>query len=185
MDHSQRQRPVRRPTRRPVRRPREGPRTDVVTTGRLVTYADLTHAQAYTKWPRFAAQALASGTRAVFAFPVRLDAETVGVLSVYRSTAGPLSYADHHRVNRYAHTASILLHATAQVTSAGAVSMPLPGNAGEVQQAVGAVMQHTTVDATTALHHLRASAHHSRRPMRDVVAEARTGHLPFDPTTPA
>ena len=163
----------------------EGPRTDVVTTGRLVTYADLTHAQAYTKWPRFAAQALASGIRAVFAFPVQLDAQPVGVLSVYRATAGPLTDADHHRVNRYAHTASVLLHATAHLTSAGTASMPLPAKAGEVQQAVGVVMQHTTVDAVTALHHLRACAHHSRQPMRDVVAEARTGHLPCNPTTPA
>jgi len=66
----------------------EGPRADVVATGRLVTYADLTHAQAHARWPRFAVQALASGIRAVFAFPVQLDAKTVGVLSVYRATAG-------------------------------------------------------------------------------------------------
>jgi hypothetical protein len=163
----------------------EGPRTDVVTTGRLVTSADLTHAQANTRWPRFAAQALASGIRAVFAFPVKLDDQPVGVLSVYRATAGPLTAADYQRVNRYAHTASVLLHATAHVTSDGAASMPLPVNVGEVQQAVGVVMQHSTVDAVTALHHLRASAHYSRRPMRDVVAEARTGHLPFNPRTPA
>ncbi|MGX6607042.1 GAF domain-containing protein, partial [Micromonosporaceae bacterium Da 78-11] len=109
----------------------EGPRTDVVATGRLVSYADLTHAQAFVRWPRFAAQALASGIRAVSAFPVQLDVHTVGVLSVYRATAGPLSDADHQRVNWYARTASVLLHATAHVTGAGAVSMPLLGNAGE------------------------------------------------------
>jgi hypothetical protein len=37
----------------------------------------------------------------------------------------------------------------------------------------------------TALHRLRAyGPHHSRRPMRDVVAEVRADHLPFNPTTP-
>ena len=163
----------------------EGPRIDVVTTGMPVTAADLSHAPAHTKWPRFAAQALASGIRAVFAFPVQLDARPVGVLSVYRATAGPLSAADHHRVSRYAHTAAVLLHVTAHVNSAGAASMPLPADAGEVQQAVGVVMQHAAVDAVTALHRLRSCAHHSRRPMRDVVAEARVGQLPFNPTTPA
>jgi hypothetical protein len=163
----------------------EGPRTDVVTTGKPVTAADLTHAQAHTRWPRFTGQALASGIRAVFAFPLPLGVQPVGVLSVYRATAGPLSAADHNRVNRCAHTATVLLNATAHVNSAGAAVMPLPANAGDVQQAVGVVMQHATVDAVTALHRLRACAHRSRRPMSDVVAEARTGQLPCNPTTPA
>jgi GAF domain-containing protein len=160
----------------------EGPRTDAVTTGEPVTAADLVHARA--RWPRFAQQALAYGLRAVFAFPVRLDTQPVGVLSVYRASAGPLSTTAHHRVNQYAHTATVLLRGTAYVTGAGAVSMPMPGNAGEVQQAVGVVMELATVDAVTALHRLRFYAHQSQRPMRDVVAEVRTGHLSFDPTTP-
>lgn len=43
--------------------------------------------------------------QAVFAFPVQFEAQTVGILSVYRATAGPLTAADH-RVDRYARTAS-------------------------------------------------------------------------------
>jgi hypothetical protein len=107
----------------------------------------------------------------------------VGVLSVYRDTPGPLSAADHDRVGRHAHTAAVLLRA-AYVDAAGQASMPLPRNAGEVQQAVGVIMEHATVDAATALHRLRVYAHHSQRPMRDVVAEVRADHLPFNPTTP-
>ena len=160
----------------------EGPRTDAVATGEPVTAADLVHAHA--RWPRFATHALACGIRAVFAFPVQLDTQPVGVLSVYRATAGTLSTTAHHRVNRYARTATVLLRDTAHVNGVGAVSMPLPSNAGEVQQAVGVVMELATVDAVTALHRLRTFAHHSQRPMRDVVAEVRTGQLPFDPTTP-
>ena len=113
----------------------EGPRTDVVATGKPIAAADLVRAQEHAKWPRFAARALACGIRAVFAFPVQFDTQAVGVLSVYRATAGPLSAADHNRVNRYAHTATVLLRGIAQVNSSGAVSMPLPDNAAEVQQA--------------------------------------------------
>jgi hypothetical protein len=61
---------------------------------------------------------------------------------------------------------------------------PLSVEAVELNQAVGVVMEYATVNAATALHRLRAYARHSQRPMRDVVAEVRTGHLPFDPTTP-
>jgi len=160
----------------------EGPRVDAFTTGIPVAAADLV--QAHATWPRFAARALACGIRAVFAFPVQLGTVPIGVLSAYRASAGPLSAADHDRVDRYAHTATVLLRAAAHVNDAGQASMPLPENAGEVQQAVGVVMEHATVDATTALHRLRAYAHHSRRPMRDVVAEVRADHLPFNPTTP-
>ena len=162
---------------------REGPHIDTTATGRPVAAADL--AQAHTTWPRFAGQAVTCGIRAVFAFPVQLDTAAVGILSVYRATAGPLSAADHNRLSRYAHTAAVLIRVDAHLNDAGQADMPLPSNAGEVQQAVGVVMQHATVDAPTALHRLRAHAHHSRRPMRVVVAEVRTGHLPFDPTTTA
>jgi hypothetical protein len=159
----------------------EGPRVDAFTTAMPVAAADLV--QAHATWPRFTSRALASGIPAVFAFPVPLGAVPVGVLSVYRATAGPLSVADHARVARYARTATVLLRTAAYVDSAGQASVSLPHDAGEVQQAIGVVMEHATVDAATALHRLRAYAHHSRRPMRDVVTEVRADHLPFNPTT--
>lgn len=63
-------------------------------------------------------------------------------------------------------------------------STPLSIEAIELNQAIGVVMEYATVNAATALHQLRAYARRSQRPMRDVVAEVRTDHLPFDPTTP-
>lgn len=124
------------------------------------------------------------GIRAVFAVPIQLDTATVGGLSVSRATAGQLSAAHHNRLSHYAHIATVLIRVEAHHNDARQADMPLPSNAGEVQQAVGVVMQHATVDAPAALHRLRADAHHSRRPMRVVVAEVRPGHPPFDPTTP-
>jgi hypothetical protein len=163
----QRQRPGRRSTRRPARHPRRGTSYGRGTTGRPVLAADLAHPQATATWPRFAAWALAGDIRAVFAFPVLVGTHPVAVLSVYRATAGPLCADDHSRVSRYAHTAAGLLRVVAHIDGAGLVRIPLPDSAVEVQQAVGVVMQYATVDAATALHWLRAYAHHSRRSLRE------------------
>ena len=65
----------------------EGPRLDAVATGGPVAVTDLAHPRARARWPCFCAPALAGGVRAVFAFPVHLDAVPVGVLNVYRATA--------------------------------------------------------------------------------------------------
>ena len=162
----------------------EGPGVDAAITGEPVTAVDLNRPQAHTGWPRFAGQALTCGIRAVFAYPVLLHARTVGVLSLYRATAGPLSAADHDQVDRYTHAVTVLLLDDPHNASAGQLNIALPIHAGEVQQAVGVVMEYADVDAATALHRLRAYAHQSTRPMRDVVAEVRTCRLPFDPTTP-
>jgi GAF domain-containing protein len=153
----------------------EGPRVDAFTTGVPVAAADLV--QAHARWPSFAARALACGIRAIFAFPVQQGTEPIGVLSVYRSTPGPLSATDRAQIGRYADTAAALL----RVDDTGQARVCLPRDAVEVQQAVGVIMEHATVDAATALHRLRVYAHHSRRPMRDVVAEVRTADLPFNP----
>jgi GAF domain-containing protein len=162
----------------------EGPGIDAAVTAGPVTAADLTRAQARRNWPRFTAQALTCGIRAVVAYPVLLHARPVGVLSLYRANPGPLSAAEHQQVDHYAHAVPVLLLDDLGTTGSGQMSIALPIHAGEVQQAVGVVMESAGVDAATALHRLRAYAHHSARPMRDVVAEVRTCRLPFDPTAP-
>jgi hypothetical protein len=162
----------------------EGPGLDAATTGEQVSASDLDGTQAHLTWPRFAGRAPALGFRAVFAHPVLVDAQPVGVLSLYRSKAGLLSAADHEHVDRYLQAATVLFLDSPRAPS-GEVSVDLPMHAAEVQQAVGVVMELGGVDADTALHRIRAYAHRSGRPMRDVVAEVRTCRLPFDPAQPA
>jgi ANTAR domain len=162
----------------------EGPGFDAAIIGEPVTAVDLDGAPAHLSWPRFTAQALTCGIRAVVAYPVLLYAQPVGVLSLYRAGPGPLSAAEHQQVNQYAHAVPVLLLDDPGIAGAGQMNVTLPIHASEVQQAVGVVMQAAGVDAATALHRLRAYAHHSARPMRDIVAEVRTCRLPFDPTTP-
>ena len=162
----------------------EGPAIDAATISDIVAATDLHHAPARARWPRFAEQALASGIRAVFAYPVRRQTRPVGVLSLYRGAAGPLRAAVHERVQGYAAAVPVLLLDDLQVTDTGVPGMVLPAYAEEVQQAIGVVMEYAEVDAATALHRLRAYARDSARPMREVVAEVRTLRLPFDPTVP-
>lgn len=164
----------------------EGPGVDAVVTAEPVAADDLDHPRAHLSWPRFAADSLTCQIRAVFAYPVLLHREPVGVLSLYRTDPGPLSVVDQEHVDRYTHAATVLLRAEPHVSGTGHLNMALPIHAGEVQQAVGVVMEYARVDAVTALHRLRAYAHHSTRPMRDVVAEVRTSRrLSFDPTATA
>jgi hypothetical protein len=160
----------------------EGPCIDAVATGEPVAAADLDDPHPQTRWPRFTVQALACGIRAVFVCPVLLNARPVGVLSTYRAAAGPLTATDHEQLRRYGKAVATLLLDHAPASSNGALDFVLPIRAGHVQQAVGVVMEYAQVDATTALHRLRAYARRSARPMHDVVAEVRARRLPFDPT---
>jgi hypothetical protein len=163
----------------------EGPGIDAAITGQPATAVDLDHPRAHLSWPRFAAESLTCGLRAVFAYPVLLRTQPVGVLSLYRADPGPLSATDQEHVGRYTDAATVLLLDDLPLNGAGPAPIALPIHAAEVQQAVGVVMEHADVDAATALHRLRAYAHQSTRPMRDVVAEVRTNRMPFDPTAPA
>lgn len=160
----------------------EGPGVDAAVTGAPVTAPDLGDPIARARWPRFTQQAPERGIGAVFAFPLLLHDKPFGVLSAYRSVAGPLDPADDQQMRRYARAVTLTLLDDAYITGDGALDLALPVSAGEVQQAVGVVMEHHGVDAATALHRLRDHARRSRRPMRDVVAEVRANRLPFGPT---
>lgn len=161
----------------------EGPCIDATVTGSAVTAADLDHPHAQARWPQFALQAPECGIRAVFARPLLVHTKPVGVLTAYRTVAGPLSLTAGEQMRRYAQAVTLILRTYAHSTSGGHLIFVLPSGAGKVQQAVGVVMQHAGVDAPTALHRLRAYARSSARPMLDVVADVRNNRLPFDPTT--
>lgn len=68
----------------------EGPCPDVYQSRSPVFEPDLENACA-ERWPRFAPQAIDSGTRGVFAFPLYSGANCIGVLTLYQDTVGELS----------------------------------------------------------------------------------------------
>ncbi|MDI6101385.1 GAF domain-containing protein [Actinoplanes sp. NEAU-A12] len=162
----------------------QGPRLDAVTHGEPVVAADLTAPVACRRWPAFTAWALAHGIRAVFTFTVVHDASPIGVLTLYRGTAGPLTAQAVEHGARYALAAAVLLLDTMTVNRAGDLHMTMPAGAAAVQQAVGMVMAHTGADADTALHLLRAHADKHARPMHEVVSDTLAGRLTFRPDPP-
>ena len=67
----------------------EGPCLDAVDQGKPVLVADL--ADTRDRWPVYAGAVLDAGVQAVFALPVRLSAQPVGALDLYRDRRGPLT----------------------------------------------------------------------------------------------
>ncbi|MEU5265524.1 GAF and ANTAR domain-containing protein [Amycolatopsis sp. NPDC021455] len=64
----------------------QGPGYDAWRTGSQVVWPDLR--QAADRWPRLASAAATAGVTAAFAVPMRLRDESIGVLSLFRATAG-------------------------------------------------------------------------------------------------
>jgi transcriptional regulator with GAF, ATPase, and Fis domain len=70
----------------------QGPCLDCFRTGQPVAAADLTAAG--QTWPQFAAAAREAGFAAVHALPMRLRAQIIGALNLFRATPGAPSYED-------------------------------------------------------------------------------------------
>jgi GAF domain-containing protein len=156
----------------------EGPCIDAAVAGGPVLIPDLDHAAGVdpTRWPMFRDASRAAGVRAVFAFPLRIGAITVGVLDLYRDVPGDLDDDALAMALLAADTAAVAL--LELDVSSGAV---FDGDDGarstyrlEVHQATGIVQVQLGVSAEVALVMLRARAFASGRPVgevaRDVVA---------------
>jgi hypothetical protein len=69
----------------------EGPCEDAVRSGMPVLVGQLDSWETLQRWPLFAPAAIATGARAMFAFPLHSGAIRVGVLVLHRTSPGPLS----------------------------------------------------------------------------------------------
>jgi hypothetical protein len=135
-------------------------------------------------WPAFGVAAMAQGVAAVFAFPLRVGAVHLGVLTLYRSTAGDLDaviLADAITLAR------VLTHVLLELEGA----LPpgsLPDRLSEVvdhrvvvHQATGMVAAQLESDVRTALSRLRAFAWSRDRSLDDVAEDVVSRGLRFDP----
>lgn len=156
----------------------EGPSVVTVREGRPTLIEDLSAPAA--GMPMLAVEAAAAGCTAAFAFPLRIGAGLVGVLTAYRAVQGPL--------DAIAHTDALILSAIAAVallgdaTGTGVGTDVTPGRGGTdllstdlvlgdvVHVAVGMVAEQLRIGVVEALVRLRASAFASDRPLRDVAA---------------
>lgn len=156
----------------------QGPCVDASRYGRPVLAPDLADAAART-WPLFGDGAHAAGLRAIFAFPLQVGGIRLGVLDLYRDSAGGLSGEELAGALSFADAAiELLLDLQAQDTARG---VPLPhalavlDDRAEVHQATGVVSVRAGVSLAQALALLRARAYAEGRPLADLARDVLAG----------
>jgi hypothetical protein len=159
----------------------EGPCVDASRSGRPVLQPDLGRT-ARQRWPVFAAGAEDAGLAAVFAFPLRVGGIRVGVLDLYRTTAGVLSDDELADALCFADAATaLLLHLQAQDAGVGLPldSLTVLDDRAEVHQATGVVSVQAVVGLQDALLLLRARAYADQRPIGKLAHDVLIGVVDF------
>jgi hypothetical protein len=158
----------------------EGPQWDALRTGTLVLVPHLERAR--ERWPVFAGAALEVGAAALFAFPMRMGAVTVGVVGLYCALPGDLIEADlsaavrqSHRITRRA-VAQALRSADHDADDEQPAS---PALRREVHQATGMVLVQLDTDATEAFARIRGYAFASGLTVQQVARQVVTRELDF------
>lgn len=158
----------------------EGPHWEALSTGLPVLVPDLRNEE-QPRWPVFADAVLEAGVGALFSFPMRMGAITVGVVDLYRTAPGALG------ANATAQARSLAAMAagpaareairSADDESAGAGTAPEMRR--EVHQATGMVLVQLNTTATDAFLRLRSHAFASGRTVQDVAHDVVTRRLDF------
>ncbi len=161
----------------------EGPCVESSATGRPVLQPDLARTGP-ARWPGFCAGALEAGICAIFALPLRVGAIRLGVLDLYRDTAGELTGGELADALSFADAAtSVLLHLHAHGGAGGAElkSFPVIEDRAEVHQAAGMVSVQAGVSLGEAMVLVRARAFASERPVLDLARDVLARVVTFDP----
>ncbi len=161
-----------------------GPCIDAMGRGAPVLVGDLIEPGdvAVARWPAFMEGAAEAGVRAVFAFPLRIGAITVGALDLYRDQPGELD-GDH--------LPAALLAADAAALAVLNLDSPHPPGAWDldartlyqpqVHQATGMVQVQLDISIEHAFLMLRARAFAAERPLIDVAIDVVDRRLRFSP----
>ena len=160
----------------------EGPCVDAVRSGGPVLIHDLHEPVdlATERWPTFIEGVAAVGIQAVFAFPLRIGAISVGALDLYRDTPGELS---DHELPAALLAADAAALALLQRTEGG--HRPVESDGGlagrelQVHQATGMVQVQMGVTTEAALLALRARAFADSRSLADVSRDVVARRLRF------
>jgi hypothetical protein len=167
----------------------QGPGLEAVRAGAPVLVPDLAYAA--SRWPGFVPAAEDLGVHAIFAFPLRIGAISVGVLTAHRAVPGPLADGRLADALALADAVPILLldGASAVPSRIEAEPGPPPGWAQsttyrpEIHQATGMISVQLDVPLAEALVRLRAHAYGNDRPIAEVAADVVARRLRFeDPT---
>jgi hypothetical protein len=161
----------------------EGPSVEALQTGFTVLMRDLSASDG--RWPGFTPAASEVGVRGVFAFPLRMGAARLGVLSLYRTEPGPLDDDQFRDAWVLAEAATVLLMLTSPDGEPAEASDWVLGDRSrfrpEVHQAVGATMVHLDVGPRDAFARICAHAFATNTPIGVVATEIVTRKLRLEP----
>src|SRR5579859_4795482 len=137
----------------------QGPCLDCFRTGQPVAVADL--AAAGQTWPQFAAAAREAGFAAVHALPMRLRAQIIGALNLFRATPGAISHEDLRVGQALADVATIALLQERSLRRSEILHEQLQGaliSRVTIEQAKGKLAERLGLDMDRAFALLRAYA---------------------------
>ena len=159
----------------------EGPCLDCYRTGRAVVNQDLTLTNG--RWPRFTAEALAGGIRAVHALPMRLRGNVIGALNLFHAEPTHLPDADVEAAQALADVATIAILQHRAALEAQVLNEQLSQALNTrivIEQAKGVVAERQGLDMEQAFAHLRTHARNHNRRLADVAREVIAGTLPAE-----
>lgn len=163
----------------------EGPCTDAFLSNRPVLEPDLLN-PINPRWAAFSEPALATGTRAVFAFPMGIGSARLGAVGLQADQPGNLSdeqHADSLVMADVAAQAILALQADQPWTR------PLPDFGGDgslqyvVHQATGMVSAQLDISVSEALVRLRAHAFARQRPLVELAGDVVARRVRLDDAT--
>jgi hypothetical protein len=161
----------------------EGACVDAVQVGAPVMVADLNEPGdiIVERWPAFMEGATAAGARAVFAFPLRIGAITVGALDLYRDRPGDLTASQLPGALMAADAAalSLLYLGTGRHDSFADDSTGRWAYQMQVHQATGMIKVQAGVPIEEAFLMLRARAFAAERPVTEVARDVVERELRF------
>ena len=149
----------------------EGPCVEAVTTGRVVSVADV-RAIAH-RWPAFSAQAAGAGYVSVHAIPLRLRAQVIGSLNLFREHEGALNEADATAAQALADVATISVLQERIIHDSGVVHDQLRHALDSrvvIEQAKGVIAHTLGVDMDVAFRLIRREARSTSTAMPVVAA---------------
>jgi GAF domain-containing protein len=156
---------------------RSGTCHEAFITNTTITVDDL---EASDRWPTYRVKALDLGLRSVMGAPLNAHGQTIGVLNVYRDTAGPWTDEDVESCEILAAMgAGYILHANqlrASQELAEQLQEALDSRA-IIERAKGLLMATEQVDAETAFKGLRQASMDTNRKLRDIARDIVERHI--------
>lgn len=157
----------------------EGPTLDAYHAGAPVSEVALGSPQP-SRWVAFCGQAHAAGSQAVFAYPLRIGAARLGVLTLHQRKPGPLTSSQHADALVWADALTEFVLALQAHAPPRVLAAPLEAVASyhaEVHQAAGILAARFEISVSEAMVRLRAHAYAAERPLAEVARQVVTGEL--------